>query len=337
MEDILSEQDMVGPGRLYQDVRGAGRGEAGQAGRLRTQIATSEESVAAGRKLFLDRCAECHGKDEGKGDASKKLKDDAGNRTWPRNLTKPWTFRASNDPKDVFTRITVGIPGTQMPSFVDPKSKKKMTAEERWHVANYVATLAKTEKVVRPEKDRDQGRQAQWRGVPDAPDDPRWAEAEAATLFMLPQIHRQAALLHAVERHHHRARGLRREGCWRCCSNGTTAHGAFPATRRPQKIADKGFGEDMVAVQLPVAIPAKGESEKPYFLMGDAANPVNLWQWRSGTAKTPESGGAGKCVGAGQGRSARCRESRAERQGRIQERHLAGGDAPAPRHRGRGE
>ncbi|MBT6828855.1 MAG: c-type cytochrome, partial [Rhodospirillaceae bacterium] len=59
-----------------------------------SQIATSPESIAKGRELFLqdDRCAECHGQ-EGRGDAIKKLKDDNGERTWPRNLTKPWTFR----------------------------------------------------------------------------------------------------------------------------------------------------------------------------------------------------------------------------------------------------
>ncbi|MDP6389854.1 MAG: c-type cytochrome, partial [Alphaproteobacteria bacterium] len=114
-----------------------------------SQIASSEDSIAKGRKLFTDRCVECHG-EGGKGDAVKKLKDDAGNRTWPRNLTKPWTFRASNDPKDIFTRISVGIPGTQMPSFADPKSKKKLSIEQRWHVANFAASLAETERVVRP-------------------------------------------------------------------------------------------------------------------------------------------------------------------------------------------
>jgi DMSO reductase family type II enzyme heme b subunit len=29
--------------------------------------------------------------------------------------------------------------------------------------------------------------------------------------------------------------------------------------------------------------------EKPYFAMGDAAQPVNLWWWSSGTAEKPES------------------------------------------------
>jgi DMSO reductase family type II enzyme heme b subunit len=29
--------------------------------------------------------------------------------------------------------------------------------------------------------------------------------------------------------------------------------------------------------------------EKPYFLMGDAIKPVNLWRWSSGTTDTPEN------------------------------------------------
>src|SRR5574340_912605 len=109
-----------------------------------TQIKSSAESIEMGKKLFEDgdRCVECHGK-TGKGSASKRLKGDAGERTWPRNLTKPWIFRGSNDPKDIYTRISTGIAGTEMPSFADPKSKKKLTEEERWHVANYVASLAK--------------------------------------------------------------------------------------------------------------------------------------------------------------------------------------------------
>ncbi|MDP6885232.1 MAG: c-type cytochrome, partial [Rhodospirillales bacterium] len=117
-----------------------------------TQVASSPESIARGKEIFLDgdRCSECHGR-EGRGDAVKKLKNDNGDRTWPRNLTKPWTFRDSNDAKAVFSRITAGIPLTQMPSFANPKSKRKLSIEERWHVANYVVSLGDLGKPVRPE------------------------------------------------------------------------------------------------------------------------------------------------------------------------------------------
>ena len=73
------------------------------------QVASSPESIEKGGTIFRDgeRCTECHG-EEGKGSGIKALKGDGGERTWPRNLTKPWTYRGSNDPKDVFTRITTG-------------------------------------------------------------------------------------------------------------------------------------------------------------------------------------------------------------------------------------
>jgi hypothetical protein len=104
-------------------------------------------------------------------DLVKSLKDDNGDRTWPRNLTKPWTFRASNDPRDIYTRISTGIPGTQMPSFADPVSDKVLSAEQRWHVANYVSSLAKTDRIVRPENTVVIGTQLPGE-LPGSPDDP---------------------------------------------------------------------------------------------------------------------------------------------------------------------
>jgi DMSO reductase family type II enzyme heme b subunit len=47
------------------------------------------------------------------------------------------------------------------------------------------------------------------------------------------------------------------------------------------------MGEDSVAVQFPLSIPSG--VEKPYFGMGDASNPVNIWRWASGTTEAPES------------------------------------------------
>jgi DMSO reductase family type II enzyme heme b subunit len=47
------------------------------------------------------------------------------------------------------------------------------------------------------------------------------------------------------------------------------------------------MSEDAVAIQLPVSIPEG--VEKPYFGMGDASNPVNIWHWKSGTTDKPES------------------------------------------------
>ncbi len=250
------------------------------------QVATSAESIAAGKTLFHadDRCSECHGA-EGKGDAIKKLKNDNGDRTWPRNLTKPWTFRASNDPKDVFNRITAGIPTTQMPSFADPKSKKKLSIEERWHVANYVTSLAKTEKVVRPANTVIQAARLEGE-IPSSPEDPAWDAAPPSTFFMVPQIVGETRFFTAANDtlsvralYNGDKIGLHLEWDDRTKS--------IPGDPKALSIADEDLTEDAVAVQFPVTLPAG--MEKPYFLMGDAAKPVNLWRWSGGTTEEAES------------------------------------------------
>ncbi|MFQ5915572.1 MAG: c-type cytochrome, partial [Nitrospinota bacterium] len=184
--DILSEQDIWDVVAYIKTFAGLEEEEPSQQVDYATPVSVSPESIEKGKKLFQDRCSECHG-EGGKGDAVKKLKDDNGYRTWPRNLTKPWTFRASNDPKDVFSRVSVGIPGTQMPSFADPVSKKRLSIEERWHVANYVNSLAKTEKVVRPENTVVKAEKIDG-DLPESADDPRWEESVPTTFFLVPQI-----------------------------------------------------------------------------------------------------------------------------------------------------
>ncbi len=250
------------------------------------RIASSAESIARGRELFHEgeRCSECHG-EEGKGDAVKKLKDDNGYRTWPRNLTKPWTFRASNHAKDIFTRITVGIPDTQMPSFADPKSKKALSTEERWHVANFVASLGAVGQPVNPENtvvkaDRVEGR------LPTSPDDAAWDAAPAATFILVPQII-VGQRFFTPSNDTITVRALYGDEAVAIHLEWDDRTKSIPGDEQAEKIADAGIAEDAVAVQLPVTIP-QGMA-KPYFVMGDAARPVNLWRWTSGTTETPPS------------------------------------------------
>ncbi len=250
------------------------------------QVASSPESIARGKELFHEneRCSECHGQD-GKGDATKRLKGDAGERTWPRNLTKPWTFRASNDPKDIFTRISVGIQGTEMPSFADPENRKKLSVEDRWHVANYVASLAKAEKVVRPENtvikaDKLEG------DVPTDPDDERWQEASPSTFFLVPQIIAEQRFF-TPSYDTITVRALYNDMDIAFLLEWDDRTKSLPGDEEAETIADDPIAEDAVAVQLPVEIPER--VEKPYFGMGDASHPVNIWHWKSGTSTTSET------------------------------------------------
>ncbi len=277
--DLLSEQDILDVTafiKVFAELEGAPEGQIDHG----AQVPTSPESIAAGDRLFhaSERCSECHGV-QGKGDAVKKLKNDNGDRTWPRNLTKPWTFRASNGVKDIFARITAGIPTTQMPSFADPKSKKRLSIEERWHVANYVASLAKTDKVVRPENTVIQA--ARLAGaLPGDPDDGAWAQAPPSTFFMLPQlVGRERFFTTANDTVSVRA--LYNDTAIALHLEWDDRTRSLPGDAAAKAIADEELYEDAFAVQFPVTIP-RG-MEKPYFLMGDAAKPVNLWRWSSGT------------------------------------------------------
>jgi len=97
-------------------------------------IPYSAESVARGESVYEENCRKCHGI-QGRGDitSGKFLEDDWGFATWPRDLTKLWTWRTSGTPygsteigndeqsrneviRNIYTRLSVGIPGTPMPA-----------------------------------------------------------------------------------------------------------------------------------------------------------------------------------------------------------------------------
>ena len=281
--DLLSEQemwDLVAQIKKFSEITEKAETQVD----FGTPVPVSTDSLEKGKKLFIDRCAECHG-DNGKGVAIKKLKGDAEERTWPRNLTKPWTFRGGSSPKEIYARISTGIPGTQMPSFADSISKKVLSVEERWHVANYANSLgalgieAKAENTV-VKADRIEG------DLPATPDDAAWANLTASTFHLVPQI-------------------IGKERFFTPSNDTITARAAYndkeiaillewddrtrslPGDETAEAIADDEISEDSVAVQLPVVIPEG--MKKPYFGMGDVSNPVNIWQWKSGAKDGSES------------------------------------------------
>ena len=107
--------------------------------------ALTEESVANGKKLYMDRnvqCLACHGP-EGRGDGlerqvadpSIKTNDVWGDRAKPANLTLG-VYRGGGRPIDLFRRIHAGIKGTPMPS-----QAINLKEEQIWDLVNYVRML----------------------------------------------------------------------------------------------------------------------------------------------------------------------------------------------------
>ncbi|MBI5970391.1 MAG: c-type cytochrome [Deltaproteobacteria bacterium] len=245
---------------------------------------STKEGIERGKKIFENRCAECHGR-EGKGSGTKKLKDDWGARTWPRNLTKAWSFRVGNDVKDIYTRVTVGIPGTQMPSFADPGSNKKLSDEERWDAAVYVNSLDAPRK--KPTDNTVIKAMRIEGALPDKTDDPAWNAASVTSFYLVPQI---------IAQERHFTPSLDTVSVGAVYNSDEIAillewddrTRSLPGDAKAIEIADGDVFVDGVAVQWPRNL---AEGEKPYFGMGDAANPVNVWFWQSESAA-----GAGQTV-----------------------------------------
>jgi mono/diheme cytochrome c family protein len=105
------------------------------ADKTKNPVATSAESIAKGKELYLERtkgnCVFCHG-ETGAGNEANLSKL----RRKPADLTNKERMTAMTD-GEVFWKISKGIRG------IMPAGERKLSEEERWHVVNYVRTLAK--------------------------------------------------------------------------------------------------------------------------------------------------------------------------------------------------
>lgn len=80
-------------------------------------------SIAQGKELYVTKgCAQCHGA-SGKGDGQQQMVDSEGLPTRPRDLIRG-IFKGSPDPESVWRRISLGLPGTPMPSSQNMKPKE---------------------------------------------------------------------------------------------------------------------------------------------------------------------------------------------------------------------
>lgn len=278
--DILSDKEMR---ELVAYIKGfAGIEEKVTAQvKIGKQVSSSEESIKKGRELFLDRCSECHG-EGGHGDANKVTRTDWGERVWPRDLTKPWTYRWGSGHDDIYTRVSTGITGTPMPSFADPENKKGLTDEERGHVVNYVRSIQQEppsdgENVVRVVRAEGE--------ISEDPMNPQWEKGESSAFHLIPQII-------AKERHFTptitdisvKALYNNKEVAFLLEWGDRTK--SIPGDSKAQELSEGDLHSDAVAIQWSVAVPEG--MEKPYFGHGDGGHPVNIWHWNSGTTSVPE-------------------------------------------------
>jgi mono/diheme cytochrome c family protein len=105
------------------------------ADKTKNPVASSAESIAKGKELYLARekgnCIFCHG-EAGSGNEANLARL----RRKPADLTNKERMTAMSD-GELFWKISKGITG------IMPAGERRMNEEERWHVVNYIRTLAK--------------------------------------------------------------------------------------------------------------------------------------------------------------------------------------------------
>jgi mono/diheme cytochrome c family protein len=105
------------------------------ADKTKNPVATSPESIAKGKELYLTRekgnCIFCHG-EAGSGNEANLPRL----RRKPADLSNKERMTAMTD-GEIFWKMSKGITG------IMPAGEKRMSEEERWHVVNYIRTLAK--------------------------------------------------------------------------------------------------------------------------------------------------------------------------------------------------
>ena len=105
------------------------------ADKTKNPTTANPESIAKGKELYMDQqkgnCVFCHG-ESGAGNEANLAKL----RRKPADISNKERMTAMTD-GEVFWKVSKGIRG------IMPAGERRMNEEERWHVVNYVRTLAK--------------------------------------------------------------------------------------------------------------------------------------------------------------------------------------------------
>jgi mono/diheme cytochrome c family protein len=126
----------IGPEKVQPDFSKNTWELPADADKTKNPIPSTAESIAKGKELYLDpnkgNCIFCHGETGAGNEANfPRL------RRKPADLSNKERMTSMTD-GEVFWKITKGING-----IMPPGERRMKTEEERWHVVNYIRTLAK--------------------------------------------------------------------------------------------------------------------------------------------------------------------------------------------------
>ncbi len=264
------------------------------------QVAYSDESIGRGKEVFEAACNECHGA-EGRGNitSGKKLEDDWGFRIWPRNLTKPWTWRVTEVAGDeggsdrdstikrIYQRLSIGIPGTPMPAHreVEEGNKDPISLEDRWHVSNYVYSLRESGHGV-PESGSVLKATRISGSLPGDAESSAWQSAQSVSLRLVPNLIKEDRLFTP----------LSNTVSVRALYNDTDIAFLLEVDDRTEsrpgidyftelQDAEKEMFADAFAIQFPKegAFETTPVVEKPLYRHGDARHGTTIWYWNAGS------------------------------------------------------
>jgi len=278
---------------------------------------SSKESIETGQKLFVDNgCVKCHGTlGRGDGPSAPTLKDDWGHAIRPADLAQSWTFRGGSSREDIFRTMSTGLNGTPMPSFADSLTPEQRWAITDFIVSlsgdkgpGYTNLVVA--KHVTGQIDVAKGA-ANFASAPVARlalvgqiMEPGRAFHPPATSVMVQAIHDSDSIAVLVRWHDMSAEKTGKNGPTLPVppeeeeEPATSAEGgasstnpfgdelAAPSGQKPANpqnpfeeetapAAAASEFSDAVAVQIPSQVPAG--NRKPYFILGDAQDAVDLW------------------------------------------------------------
>jgi mono/diheme cytochrome c family protein len=106
-----------------------------EAAKIKNPVPATNDSIAAGEKIFQTTCAACHGKNAKGGITISVIEDRGGNQ--PPDLTDDAWDHGSSD-GEIFTVTKRGIP----PEFFMAPWDGRIQDTDIWNVVNYIRSLA---------------------------------------------------------------------------------------------------------------------------------------------------------------------------------------------------
>ncbi|MDK1023128.1 MAG: c-type cytochrome [Gammaproteobacteria bacterium] len=224
-------------------------------------IPAAAGSIERGEEIYRDsRCYMCHG-EAGRGDGpiTTTLAFEWGFPYQARDFTRGWTFKGSPEIDQIYLRITGGLNGTPMGPYRD-----LLSDQDRWDLAHYVASL--DEEPSSTSEDFVVLAAFREGKLPVEYDAPAWQQTQAALIPLAGQVIQDPPVRWWTPT----TQSVTVRALWNGDAIGFLLEWNDP-TGPGSEIPDSAL--------LQFAAQPGG---RPYFLFGDAHNPVKVWHWQEG-------------------------------------------------------